>query len=161
MSWFNQYGVFHFFNYNALRAAFLTIFSHTGKPQRWPGFVERIWLPFYFDFEKAYDQIDWGFLEGTLSRFGFEEEQWIRGIAALYRSASSQVLLAGGRGPNFDLSRSMRQGCPLAPFLFLFFAEVMCTFLATEDVGLGGLQMPIQEEALLDAKFADATSLYL
>ena len=39
-------------------------------------------------FEKAYDRVDWGFLEGTLSHFGFEE-QWIRGIAALYRSAST------------------------------------------------------------------------
>ena len=111
-------------------------------------------------FEKAYDRVDLGFLEGSLSRFSFEE-QWIRGVATLYRSASSHVLLAGGRGPSFNLSRSVRQGCPLAPFLFLFFVEVMCTFLVAEDVGLRGLQMPIQEEALLDAEFADDTSLYL
>ena len=90
------------------------------------------------DLEKAYDRVDWGFLEGSLSRFGFED-QWIRGVAALYRSASSQVLLAGGGGPSFDLSRSVRQGCPLALFLFLFFAEVMCIYLAAEDVGLRGL----------------------
>ena len=45
------------------------------------------------DFEKAYDRVDWSFLEGTLARFGFEE--WIRGVATLYRTASSQVLMAG------------------------------------------------------------------
>ena len=37
------------------------------------------------DFEKAYNRVDWSFLEGTLARFGFEE-QWIRGVAALYRT---------------------------------------------------------------------------
>ena len=109
------------------------------------------------DFKKAYDRVDWGFLEGSLSQFGFED-QWIRGVAALYRSASSQVLLVGGRGPSFDLSHSVRQGCPLAPFLFLLFAKVMCIFLATQDVGLQDLQMPICKEALLDAKFANNTS---
>ena len=48
------------------------------------------------DFEKAYDRVDWSFLEGTLSRFGFPDE-WIRGISSLYRSASS-------RGPPAGLS---------------------------------------------------------
>ena len=84
-----------------------------------------------------------------------------RDCRSLPFSEQSQVLLAGGRGPNFTLSRSVRQGCPLAPFLFLFFAEVMCILLAAEDVGLWGLQMPIHEEALLDAEFADDTNLYL
>ena len=37
------------------------------------------------DFEKAYDRVDWSFLEGTLSWFGFPDE-WIRGISSLYRS---------------------------------------------------------------------------
>lgn len=87
------------------------------------------------DFEKAYDRVDWGFLEGTLSRFGFEDA-WIRGISALYTTACSQVLMAGGRGPSFALSRSVRQGCPLAPFLFLFFVEAMSIYLAAEEVGL-------------------------
>ena len=82
-------------------------------------------------------------------------------MAGLYHSATSQVLLVGGRGPSFALSRSIRQGCPLAPFLFLFFAETMSVYLTAEEVGLRGLQMPIREEALLDAEFADDTCLYL
>ena len=90
------------------------------------------------DFEKAYDRVDWDFLEGTLSRFGFENK-WIRGVTGLYCSATSQVLLAGGRGLCFALSRSVRRGFPLALFLFLFFAETMSVYLTAEEVGLRGL----------------------
>ncbi|MCO5551279.1 hypothetical protein L7F22_004778 [Adiantum nelumboides] len=65
-----------------------------------------------FDFEKTYDRVDWGFLEGSLVRMGFPEA-WIRGILALYGSASSSVTIGGHVGRTFQISRSMRQGCPL------------------------------------------------
>ena len=112
------------------------------------------------DFEKAYDRVDWGFLEGTMLRMGFPAP-WVRGVSALYTSAHSQVLMAGGCGERFALTRSVRQGCPLAPTLFLFFAEAMSSFLASQEVGLQGLRLPIREEELLDAEFADDTAMYL
>ena len=36
------------------------------------------------DFEKAYDSVDWLFLEGTLFQLGFPKV-WIRVIVALYQ----------------------------------------------------------------------------
>ncbi|MCO5563867.1 hypothetical protein L7F22_017517 [Adiantum nelumboides] len=80
------------------------------------------------DFEKAYDRLDWAFLQGTLSRMGFSQP-WIRGIFALYRSATTAVTIGGHVGKCFTLSRSVRQGCPLAPYLFLFFAETMALYI--------------------------------
>ncbi|MCO5581311.1 hypothetical protein L7F22_035190 [Adiantum nelumboides] len=68
------------------------------------------------DFEKAYDTVDWGFLEGSLDRMGFPLA-WIRGLSALYRSTSSSVTIRGQVGRTFQLSRLVRQGCPLAPYL--------------------------------------------
>ena len=112
------------------------------------------------DFEKAYDRVDWDFLEATMLRMGFPWP-WIQGVAALYRSAHSQVLLAGDRGELFPISRSVRQGCPLAPSLFLFFAEAMSCFLGDQGTGLQGLRLPIREEDLLDAEFADDTAVFL
>ena len=50
------------------------------------------------DFEKAYDHVDWNFLEGVLLRMGFQEA-WVRGVAAWYNKACSKVLIAGGMGP--------------------------------------------------------------
>ena len=46
------------------------------------------------DFEKAYDRVDWDFLEGTMARLGFPQA-WISGVSALYRSATSRVLIGG------------------------------------------------------------------
>ena len=52
----------------------------------------------FLDFEKAYNRVDWSFLEGTLSHMGFPQ-QWISGVAALYRSAFSAVTIGGYVGP--------------------------------------------------------------
>lgn len=82
-------------------------------------------------------------------------------MAALYRSARSQVLLAGERGERFSISRSVRQGCPLAPTLFLFFAEAMSSFLTAQDTDLQGLCLSMREEELLDSQFIDDTTVYL
>ena len=87
-------------------------------------------------------------------------DSWIRGVAAMYKTAHSEVLLAGDKGDRFSISRSIRQGCPLTP-LFLFFAEAMSSFLVAQETRLQGLRLPIREEALLDAEFADDTAMYL
>lgn len=58
------------------------------------------------DSEKAYDRVDWGFLEGTLRRMGFPVS-WIRGVAALYRCSSSAITIGGDVGRHFVLSRSV------------------------------------------------------
>ena len=71
------------------------------------------------------------------------------------------MLLARDRGNCFSISRSVRQGCPLAPTLFLFFAEAMSSFLVAQETGLQGLRLLIREEALLDAKFANDIIIYL
>lgn len=87
-----------------------------------------------------------------MTRMGFSQH-WIRGIASLYSTAHSQVLMGGGRGERLMLSRSIRQGCPLAPFLFLFFAEAMSCYLTAQEVGLQGLSLPLRDETLLDSEF--------
>ncbi|MCO5564155.1 hypothetical protein L7F22_017811 [Adiantum nelumboides] len=113
------------------------------------------------NFVKAYDRVDWGFLEGSLDRMGFPLA-WIRGISALYRSASSSVTIGGHVVCTFQLSRSVRQGCPLAPYLFLLVAETMSGFIRAQQLALGGLLMPVADEPnLIDQEYADETLLFL
>ena len=112
------------------------------------------------DFEKAYDRVDWNFLEGSMHRLGFKAT-WIKGVSSLYRNAYSQVLMAGGIGPRFNITRSVRQGCPLAPFFLLLFVEAMHAFLSAQSTGLCGITLPIEGEENLDSEFADDTTLYV
>jgi hypothetical protein len=46
-----------------------------------------------FDFKKAFDKIEWGFLFLALSKLGFNPK-WIR-VSSLYRLASSAVKVNG------------------------------------------------------------------
>jgi hypothetical protein len=84
-------------------------------------------LIFKVDFEKAYDSVDWGFLEYMLDRFGFcsKWKDWIR---ACVFSGNMSVLINGSPSVEINIQRGLKQGDPLAPFLFLLVAE-----------GLGGI----------------------
>ena len=71
------------------------------------------------DFKKAYDRVDWVFLEGTMLCMGFSAP-WVRGVAALYTSAHSQVLMAGGCGERFALKTLCTSGMTTGSYLVSF-----------------------------------------
>jgi hypothetical protein len=74
------------------------------------------------DFEKAYDSVDWGFLEYMLRRFGFCEV-WIGWIKACVFGGNLSVLVNGSPTREINIQRGLKQGDPLAPFLFLLVAQ--------------------------------------
>ena len=80
-------------------------------------------------------------MQAALASFGFSQE-WITCISSLYCLAQSQVLFARNYGPLFSSTQSVRQGYPLAPFLFLFFVEAIISFLNANDIGLHELRIP-------------------
>jgi hypothetical protein len=66
------------------------------------------------DFEKAYDRVEWGFLEGALTKLGFDET-WVRWVRALYIDPWCAVGVNGQTSEFFRLNRSIRQGYPTYP----------------------------------------------
>ena len=86
---------------------------------------------------------------------------WIRGTTALYSNAHNKVLCASDNGNRFKMSRSVRQGCPLAPYLFLLFVETMHSFLQSSEAMIQGLYLQEADAVLLDSEFADDAMIYL
>ena len=68
-------------------------------------------IAIFLDFEKAFDSIEWCYLQQCLAvfNFGLQLRQW---VTVLY-NLSSCVLNNGFGTKHFNLSRGVRQGCPL------------------------------------------------
>ena len=81
-------------------------------------------------------------MEGTLLRMGFPV-QWIRMVPTLYRTTHSSLLFVGDVGCRFSISRSVRQGCSLAPFMFIFVFEAFSNYLRSKKVDIRGIALPI------------------
>ena len=83
---------------------------------------KKMGLIFKVDFEKAYDSVEWSFLLDCLRKMGFGRK-WISWIKACLASARISVLVNGSPSKEFPMRKGLRQGDPLAPFLFLIVAE--------------------------------------
>ncbi|GKV22646.1 hypothetical protein SLEP1_g32498 [Rubroshorea leprosula] len=115
---------------------------------------------FKADFEKAYDNVNWGFLDFMMRKLGFGEK-WRSWIQECLKSASISILVNGSPSKQFRMSKGLRQGDPLSPFLFLIVAEGL-NGLIMEAVRKGlleGIQIGGNEINISHLQFADDTLL--
>jgi len=111
------------------------------------------------DFEKAFNRIEWNFLFTALSKLGFNST-WVWWVCTLYLHATFAIRINGEAGPVFQLARSVRQGCPLAPYLFILAIDVLGHMLEDPRYDVEGLNLP-RGGRLREQTFADDTALYL
>lgn len=88
------------------------------------------------DITKAYDSLQWNYLISMMRKMGFPN-CWINWIHVCLESASFQILINGEPGKMFHASNGVRQGDPLAPYLFLIGMEgLSCMLKKAMDGGL-------------------------
>ena len=59
------------------------------------------------DFEKAYDRVQWPFLDKVMERLGLPSK-WRLYVLALYKGSLSRVLVLGHRGPPIPLCKYVK-----------------------------------------------------
>ncbi|GJR36423.1 RNA-directed DNA polymerase, eukaryota, reverse transcriptase zinc-binding domain protein [Tanacetum coccineum] len=76
------------------------------------------------DLQKAYDTINWNFLEDTLRGFGFRDKM-VLWIMKCVTTTSFSVIVNGESQGYFKGGRVLRQGDPMSPYLFTLIMEVL------------------------------------
>jgi hypothetical protein len=78
----------------------------------------------FLDFEKAFDSIDWRVIDEALSCFNIGQSfrDWVKRV---YKNTQSCVTNCGFSSENFEISRGVRQGCPLSAYLFIVVVEIL------------------------------------
>jgi hypothetical protein len=118
-------------------------------------------LLFKVDFEKAYDSVDWHYLDTVMGKMNFPT-LWRKWIKECVSTATASVLVNGSPADEFPLERGLRQGDPLSPFLFLLAAEglnVMMSEMVFANIFEGYLVGSTNSMAVSHLQFADNTLL--
>jgi len=98
------------------------------------GKLKKDLLLFKVDFEKAFDSVDWGYLDDVMGKLAFPT-LWRKWMKECVTTATASVLVNGSPIEEFQMKRGLRQGDPLSPFLFLLAAEGL-NVLMTSAVNL-------------------------
>jgi hypothetical protein len=91
----------------------------------------RKFCAYKLDMAKAYDCVDWRFLEGVLAKLGFHS-QWVQWVMACVTTMRYTILFNENMLDSFTPSRGIRQGDPLSLYLFLFVTDGLSCLIKKE-----------------------------
>ena len=109
------------------------------------------------DFEKAFDTVNWSYMNKVLNAFGFGKDIccW---ISTFYTNIKSYVIINGKVSKSFEIQRGCRQGDPISPYLFVLCSEILAVRIRAEK-SIKGINI-LDNEFKIN-QFADDTSFTL
>ena len=113
-------------------------------------------LLLFVDFENAFDSLEWDFIENSLKSFNFGPNL-IRWVSIIYKDVQSAVVNGGYLTNYFNVSRGVRQGCPLSPYLFILAVELLAIKIR-QDPNYRGILLPDRQELKI-SQLADDTTI--
>uniref|UniRef100_A0A803QK36 Reverse transcriptase domain-containing protein n=1 Tax=Cannabis sativa TaxID=3483 RepID=A0A803QK36_CANSA len=113
------------------------------------------------DMSKAFDRVEWHFLEQVMLKLGFGFPM-VELILRCLKSVSYSFLLNGSIQGSITPQRGIRQGDPLSPYLFLICSEGFSRLLQfQESIGaLQGLKVSRSAPPITHLLFADDSVLF-
>ncbi|CAM8914180.1 unnamed protein product [Rhodiola kirilowii] len=114
------------------------------------------------DMSKAYDRVEWLFLERLLLKLGFADK-WVSRVMLCVNSVSYQVKVNNKLSKVIKPERGLRQGDPLSPYLFLFCTELLNFKLqkALANRIISGIQICRKAPIVTHLLFADDSIFFV
>lgn len=111
----------------------------------------------FLDFEKAFDKLNWTFIQNSLDCFGFGPvlRQWVK---ILYTDIESCTINNGTTSKYFCIKSGIRQGCPLSALLFVIAVEILAIKIRSSD-NINGIKLG--DRTFKITQLADDTTLFL
>ena len=109
------------------------------------------------DYAKAFDTIEWNFIDEVFKIFGFGPifTNWVK---LLRNNSRSKIEQNGFFSENISLSRGCRQGDPISPYVFVLCAEIL-SHVIREKKDIKGIVVYDKETKL--TQYADDTTIFL
>eukprot|EP00253_Pinus_taeda_P005642 PITA_05642 len=128
---------------------------HTLKTKKEKGMLIKL------DLSKAYDRLNWKYLEAILQAFGFCN-RWVKWVLSMISTPNFSILLNGAPSTTFNASRGIRQGDPLSPFLFIIAAEGLGRYFKKElrERKIQGLRLWSNHTTVSHQQFIDDIMIY-
>ena len=113
------------------------------------------------DFSKAYDRVEWHFLQQIMKKLGFPTD-WIERVMSCVTIPSFSIMINEKSYGMIHPSRGIRQGDPLSPYLFLLCAEGFTTLLkkAESEWQIKGVSICRGAPKFMNLMFADDSLLF-
>ena len=118
-------------------------------------------LALKLDISKAYDRVEWQFLQGIMARLGFPMT-WINWVMGCITTPSFSILINGKPFGHINPFRGLCQGDPSSPYLFLLCAEGFTSLLvkAEMDRRVKGVAICRGAPTISNLMFADDSILF-